>query len=79
MSNAPDITLVSTKELIDELFKRHDAVLIVREFRRTQGKANVLYDYSNGLVTAIGLAEYVKYGLMDRHFNPEKYDENEGE
>lgn len=79
MSDAPDLSLVETVHLIEALMNRHDAILIVRQQERVKGKTQTLFDYEGGLSNALGLAEYAKAGLLDRQFNPEKYEDEESD
>jgi len=52
-----DLELTPTDDLIDELFRRHSAVLIVRQMPvKTTNQDDTLIDYCGGLNTAIGMA-----------------------
>lgn len=60
----PDLSLVSTDELIVELEKRHEALLVVQLREIKKGATDVTYSYYGGIVTCIGLAECAKRSLM---------------
>lgn len=60
----PDLSLVSTDELIVELEKRHEALLVVQLKEIRKGTTDVTYSFYGGIVTSIGLAECAKHALM---------------
>jgi hypothetical protein len=65
VSDSPDLSLVDTQALLEELFARFDGVLVVRE-TSPDGKSNVThYDYKGGASRCIGLAERAKMRLIN--------------
>lgn len=66
MSDEPDLSLVSTEALIEELAGRYDGLLVVREKFRTEESCDTLYDFNGGISRAIGMAERIKARLLAR-------------
>lgn len=64
MTDEPDLTLVATDTLIDEIFRRHDAVIVARVASRTVGRSRFAYSYSGTQISAIGLCEQAKRQLL---------------
>ena len=60
----PDLSLVSTDDLIDELCKRHDAILIIRDREHTDDAGQMDYQSSGSMAAAIGLATWAKHELL---------------
>lgn len=51
-----DIELIPTDDLVAELFRRHSAVLIVRQMPvKTTDQDDTMIDFCGGLNTALGL------------------------
>jgi hypothetical protein len=65
MSDEPDLSLVSTEALIDELFKRYDAVAVIREATVTNRTNECLYDFKGGVSTALGMCIRLQDALRD--------------
>jgi hypothetical protein len=61
----PDLSLVDTEWMIEEIMNRHHAVLIVREIKPDDESHDLTYDFSGGVSTCIGLAERVKARLLE--------------
>lgn len=74
----PDLSLVSSDALVEELARRYDHMLLVRESYPTEDKALRTYDYEGGISAVLGLAV-----LAQRHMeklespldDPEESDE----
>lgn len=66
MSDDADLSLVSTDSLIEELQRRYDGLLVVREKHPTKGSADVLYDWHGGISRCIGLAVRAQARLTEK-------------
>jgi hypothetical protein len=64
VTDSPDLTLVSTDDLIDEIFRRNDAVLVARTTKRTNEQSRYAFSYCGSVLAAIGLCEQTKYELL---------------
>lgn len=64
MTDSPDLSLVSTDDLIDEIFRRNDAVIVARTAQRTNEKSRYCFSYSGSVMAAIGLCEQTKFELL---------------
>jgi hypothetical protein len=60
----PDLSLVATDWLVEELQTRHDAVLIVRETAAPQGETETIIQHSGGVSRNIGLAVRAQRRLL---------------
>jgi TolB-like protein len=58
------LEFVTTEELIVELMRRHDAIVIARETHTTDAKNDATFDFSGGLSAALGLVERLKRRLL---------------
>ena len=73
-----EFELTPTEDLIAELFRRHSAVLIVRQAPvKTTDEDDTTLDYSGGLNTAIGLAMRAGCVLNNRASKSIRDTENE--
>ncbi len=61
--STPDLSDVTTEWLLEELIKRHDALLIAREIRMTDDRRKTLFQSSGGLNAALGLARRLQAWL----------------
>lgn len=59
-----NLELMSTEDLIAELAKRHDALLVVGLRRCSKHEDEVLTDYRGGLTECIGLACRAKSSML---------------
>jgi hypothetical protein len=75
----PDLTFVTTEELIDELIKRHKALIIVRELASPtgSGRTQTFYEYAGGLNTALGLAERARADIVETALQEGPIDEDD--
>jgi len=55
-----DLSLIETREMLKELKKRHDSMLICTVTERNSIKERRTCEFSGGLITALGLAEYAR-------------------
>lgn len=64
----PDLSFVTTEQLVEELCNRHDGIIICREnCTDTKGQRHeCMSDFSGGVSRAIGLAERMKWWLLNR-------------
>lgn len=63
---ADDLDLVDTGELVEALFRRSKARIIVLETPSKAGKFNdTTYHYDGGFHNAIGMCDRVKYDLLN--------------
>jgi hypothetical protein len=51
----PDLTLVDTRWMIEELMRRNDSIVIVSEYRTTGQDRKTIFEYGGGLNAALGL------------------------
>lgn len=62
-----EIELIPTDDLVAELFRRHSAVLIVRQMPvKTTTEDDTMIDYCGGLNTALGLGMRATSVLTNR-------------
>lgn len=63
---AVDLTFVTTADLLEELNRRHKAILIVREMisPHDANKTDTLIEYDGGLNVAVGMAERARHRLL---------------
>jgi hypothetical protein len=75
----PDLSFVTTEQLITELMERHDGLLVVRESHTdTKGtRSEVLFDFSGGVSRCLGLAERMKHYLLTNNWNAKPEDVEE--
>lgn len=59
-----ELDFYTDEQLIDELMKRHDALVIVRMRRLNGNEDETLHDFRGGLNTAIGLCERGKDAML---------------
>lgn len=73
----PDLSFVTTDQLISELMDRHDGLIVVRESNvDTAGeRSDCLFDFSGGVSRALGLAERMRHYLLNRRWNEEDDEE----
>jgi hypothetical protein len=60
-----DLTFATTEELVDEMFKRHEAIAIVRIPKGQQGH-EVLVDHTGPFYTVLGMADQLHHDLINR-------------
>lgn len=60
----PDLSLVDTDWLIEELSKRSDAMLLVRERFPNDHEGEVWFDFSGGVSACIGLVIRARRRLL---------------
>ena len=63
-----ELQLVSTEELIDELFSRNDAALYVGYMKTTTVDNRTAYNIKGNRFMMIGLLAYLENHVMDRAF-----------
>ena len=59
-----DLSLVSSDAMIEELGRRYDGMLLVRETFRTADSCDTMFDYAGGISRCIGMAERAKRRLL---------------
>lgn len=59
-----DLSTVTSEAMLEELRRRYDGLLVVREKLRTAGQSDVIFDYSGGLSRCIGLADRARVRLL---------------
>lgn len=60
-----DISWITTSDLVDEMFKRHEAIAIVRIPKGQQG-AEVLVDHNGAFYTILGMVDQLHHDLLAR-------------
>jgi hypothetical protein len=60
----PDLSLVSTNWIIEELQRRHDALLIVRETAAPSGPTDTFIHFSGGVSRCLGLSARATQRLL---------------
>lgn len=60
-----DLTFATTEELVDEMFKRHEAIAIVRIPKGQQGN-EVLVDHTGPFYTVLGMVNQLHHDLINR-------------
>jgi hypothetical protein len=73
-----NLELVSTEDLISELMRRYQAVLIVRESDPTNAQQETLFDYDGGISRAIGMAERAKAKFLRMSAESDTGESSEG-
>ena len=70
--DTPDLSFVTTDELVEELRKRHDSMIFA--YNKSMGDDEDVFGmwYYGGRFTAIGIAEKVKHNLIDLEARDEK-------
>jgi hypothetical protein len=63
-----DLSFVTTRALLDELFRRHDAVVVAME-RKAKGGVDgsdtfTVMEYYGGMSTALGLVARLRYDIL---------------
>ena len=64
MPDEDDLSLVSSDAMIEELGRRYDGMLLVRETFRTADSCDTMFDYAGGISRCIGMAERAKRRLL---------------
>ncbi len=64
-----DLSFATTSELVDELFRRHDGIAIVRIPKGQQG-AQALIDHHGTFYTVLGLVAQMHHDLLTRDMTP---------
>jgi hypothetical protein len=60
----PDLSLIDTADLVAELRRRHDGILVVLERDADATKTGTLTEWWGGLSRCIGLAERAKARML---------------
>lgn len=70
----PDLSFVTTEQLVDELMQRHEGLVVVREnCKDAKGeRSECLFDFSGGVSRAIGLSERFKQFALTNNWNAGK-------
>ena len=70
--DAPDLSLVPTGQLVDEIANRHDSMLLAVVCSRTDTSDERVCEYRGSWVAALGLAHYATFYLT--HHEDEMHD-----
>lgn len=67
MSEKTPLDLVPTDELVDEIARRHDGLLVAATARLKAGESGTVVWYRGGVIAGLGLATYAKDYLLSDH------------
>jgi hypothetical protein len=70
--DTPDLSLVSGDDLIAELAKRHDALIVCWEDFKSDTQTEFFCDWRGALTFAIGLATRARAGLVQNALKTRK-------
>ena len=59
-----DLSLVDTDDLIAELKRRHDGLLVVRMANQTTDRGAVYHHFGGTAIAAVGLARYAEAAIL---------------
>ena len=65
MTDPTDLSFVTTSDLVDEMFRRHEAIAIVR-IPKGQPGAEVLVDHTGAFYTVLGMVNQLHHDLLTR-------------
>ena len=66
MSDSPDLSTVTLDEIVAELERRYDGLLILAETDRTADKTRCFTHLRGGASRAVGMAERFKWWMMQQ-------------
>jgi hypothetical protein len=77
VTDGPDLSLITTEDMIEELKRRHPAFLMVTRQdhpHKSDGDVHIVH-YHGGIVQCLGLAEYAKIDMTQKVLNSEDYED----
>ena len=74
MNEKPDLSLVLTEDIYNELKKRYDAFILTTQATASKDKEDITISFHGGKAVAIGLCDWTKEAILEKG-----REENEGE